>query len=114
MHTRCFLCRMRAPVMPERIEKLRSTLAELEAELSELDSLDPASRRRLEEVAAEIDATLRRSDDYANERSHEPASEAAPSVRDQLVENVELFRVQHPTVAGILQRLVDGLAQLGI
>jgi hypothetical protein len=96
--------------MAQRIEKLRDTLAELEVELSEVDSLDEGSRQRLREVAEEIAEVLRRSDARSGNLEVEPPH----TVREQLLENVETFRVQHPTLAGILQRLVDGLAQLGI
>jgi hypothetical protein len=96
--------------MPDRIDKLRATLAELEQELSEVDALDDAARQRLQEVSDEISAVLRRSDPDLNHLKLDPPH----TVREQLLENVEAFRVQHPTLAGILQRLVDGLAQLGI
>lgn len=96
--------------MTDRIEKLRATLAELEAELADMDSIDPKSRARLQEVAAEISAALERSDpDLAGLRLEPPHT-----IPERLSENVETFRAQHPTLAGILQRLVDGLAQLGI
>jgi len=95
--------------MSDRIEKLRATLAELEAELNDVDSLDADSRGRLQEVADEIATALRRSNPEKELRLEPPHN-----MREQLIENVETFRVQHPTIAGILQRLVDGLAQLGI
>jgi chromosome segregation ATPase len=91
--------------MPERIERLRATLAELETELHNLDALDPASRERLEEVSGEIDALLARRDLSSGEHH---------TLAEQLTESVEAFRVQHPTLSGVLQRLVDGLSQLGI
>jgi hypothetical protein len=96
--------------MADRIEKLRATLAELEAELAELDSLDPASRARLQEVAGEISAALRRSDPDLKGLRMEPPH----TIPERLSENVETFRAQYPTLAGIVQRLIDGLAQLGI
>ncbi len=94
----------------ERIEKLRLTLAELETELGEVDSLDAASRARLEQVAREIATVLQREDPELKSLPLEPPH----NMSEQLRENVESFRVQYPTLAGILQRLVDGLAQLGI
>ena len=118
--------------MPERIHRLRATLAELEQELSDLDSLDPASRQRLQEVAAEIAHVLHRSEAAYQNRSEaayqqESATdgpgeadidsagiEPPHTLQEQLIKHVEAFRVQHPTVAGILQRLVHGLAGLGI
>lgn len=96
--------------MADRIEKLRATLAELEAELAEMDSLDPDSRARLQEVADEISAALERSDPDLKGLRLEPPH----TIPERLSENVESFRAQYPTLAGIVQRLIDGLAQLGI
>lgn len=91
-------------------EKLRATLAELEAELQQADDLDPESRVRLEQVAKDIAAALKRSDpslkDLKLERPH--------TLSEQLTDSVESFRAQYPTLAGVVQRLTDGLAQLGI
>jgi chromosome segregation ATPase len=117
--------------MPERIERLRVTLAELEQELAELDSLDQGSRERLEEVAGEIAEVLRRCEVIEAERAalieeaNSPANappdevdrlrlEPPHSLRERLLDQIEFYRVQHPTVAGILQRLIHGLAGLGI
>ena len=96
--------------MTDRIEKLRATLAELEAELEGVDSLDPESRARLQEVAAEITEALERSDPDLKGLKLEPPH----TIPERLSENVETFRAQYPTLAGIVQRLIDGLAQLGI
>jgi hypothetical protein len=85
-------------------------LAELEAELAEMDSLDPDSRTRLQEVAGEISAVLERSDPDLQGLQMEPPH----TIPERLSENVESFRAQYPTLAGIVQRLIDGLAQLGI
>ena len=65
--------------------------------------------RSLEEVAAEISGVLKRSDPELKKLRLEPPH----NMTEQLSENVESFRVQHPTLAGILQRLVDGLAEFG-
>lgn len=98
--------------MPDRVEKLRMTLADLERELGEIDSLDDASRLRLQEVADEISEVLRKNEVAAasgNNKIKEPHG-----VRERVIDSLEHFRVQHPTLAGILERLVDGLGQLGI
>jgi phytoene/squalene synthetase len=90
--------------MPDRLDKLRTTLAELEAELRELDSIDDATRDVLADAAAEISATLRR-----GKRSPE-TKRAETSLKGQLAD----FEASHPQLAGILTRLIDGLGQLGI
>jgi hypothetical protein len=96
--------------MPESIDKLRATLAELEAELGNVETLDPASRQRLEEIAAEISAVLRRNEAREEEIPLEPPH----NLQERMLDTVETFEVQYPTIAGVLQRLVNGLAQLGI
>jgi Domain of unknown function (DUF4404) len=90
--------------MPDRLDKLRATLAELEAELRELDSIDDATRDVLADAAAEIATTLRR-----GKRSAE-TKQTETSLRGHLAD----FEASHPQLAGILTRLIDGLGQLGI
>jgi hypothetical protein len=90
--------------MSDRLEKLKSTLAELERELAGVDSLDDVSREQLAAAAAEIAATLRR-----GQRSEQTVA-AEDSLKGRLVD----FEASHPQIAIIVGRLLDGLAQLGI
>ena len=90
--------------MPDRIDKLRATLSELEAELRAVDSLDDATREQLADAAAEIAASLRRG------KRSEQTRQAEDSLQNRLVE----FEAANPQLAGIVSRLLDGLAQLGI
>ena len=90
--------------MADRLDKLRATLSELDAELRSIDSLDDATREELAEAAAEIAASLRRG------KRSEKTQMAADSLQNRLVE----FEAANPQLAGIVSRLLDGLAQLGI
>jgi chromosome segregation ATPase len=90
--------------MPDRLEKLRATLNELEAELREIDSLDDDTRKELAEAALEITNVLTRG------RPGEQTGEVAGSLRERLEE----FEASHPQLALIVGRLIDGLGQLGI
>jgi hypothetical protein len=90
--------------MPDRLDKLRATLSELEAELRDVDSLDEASREALADAADKISSTLRR-----GQPTHETKL-AENSLKDQLTG----FEASHPQLAGIVTRLIDGLGQLGI
>jgi hypothetical protein len=90
--------------MPDRIEKLRGTLNELETELRDLDQLDEPTREMLAEAADEIAAILRRGE--RTERTEQVES----TLRDRLAG----FEASHPHLAGIMHRLIDGLGQLGI
>jgi hypothetical protein len=90
--------------MPDRSEKLRATLSELESELQNIDALDDATRDQLADAAAEIAAALRRG------KRSEAMTNAENSLQGRLVE----FEASHPQLAGIVTRLIDGLGQLGI
>ena len=90
--------------MAERLDKLRATLSELDAELRSIDSLDDATREELANAAAEIAASLRR-----GKRSPQ-MRQAEDSLQNRLVD----FEAAYPQLAGIVTRLLDGLAQLGI
>jgi len=90
--------------MSDRLDKIRATLIELEAELRQLESMDDATRDALTSAAADIADTLQK-----GKRS--PKTKLAESsLRDGLTG----FEASHPQLAGILTRLLDGLAQLGI
>ena len=90
--------------MPDRLDKLRGVLNELEAELGQLDSIDEGTREDLADAAAEIAIILRRG------KRTEKAKQVETSLHDRLVE----FEASHPQLAGILTRLIDGLGQLGV
>ena len=90
--------------MSDRLEKIRRALAELQEELGQLGSIDEPTRDALANAAADIADTLRQGKRSAKTQI------AETSLRDQLAE----FEASHPQLAGILTRLLDGLAQLGM
>ena len=90
--------------MPGSHEKLRATLSELEAELASLDSLDDDTRTALQDARKEIALALER-----GKRSAATAR-AEGSLQERLVE----FEAAYPQLAGIVSRVLNGLAQLGI
>ncbi len=90
--------------MDDRLAKLRTLLTQLDAELRALGTLDEATREQLADAAEEIAASLRR-----GERTPKQTGED-DSLQDRLVE----FEAAHPQLAGVVTRLLDGLAQLGI
>jgi len=99
-----FLVRSAAIIMADRLEKLRATLNELDVELRSVESLDDATREELAQAAAEIAASLRRG------KRSEQMQQVEDSLQNRLVE----FEASYPQLAGIVTRLLDGLAQLGI
>ena len=91
--------------MPVRLEKIRAALDELERELSNLESVDPETRAVLEEARHEIESALYK--DEPDQIEHE-------SLTERLDTAAQTFQVSHPTLAGVIQRMIDALAQLGI
>lgn len=91
--------------MPERIEKLREIVKELEAELDSLDPLDAESRQVLEEALSELRTALGQKD---------TSSLHSESLLQRLRDAEEHFQVSHPNISGLVLRMIDGLAQLGI
>ena len=91
--------------MPDRIEKLRATLAELHEELHELETLDAESRQLLEDAAEELHAAL----DPLDETPLEHAS-----IADRFKRATGKFDHEHPTLSRIVGNMIDALGQMGI
>ncbi|MGE0756010.1 MAG: DUF4404 family protein [Pirellulaceae bacterium] len=92
--------------MPEKHEKLRATLQELESELATLNSLDDETRTALETVLQEISDTL------GKRAPTEPAQHG--TLASRLQDAAEEFETSHPTLFGIVTRTIDALGQMGI
>jgi hypothetical protein len=93
--------------MAHRIEKLRETLRDLEAELQQVETLDPQSRELLATAAAEIHEALDKS--QREDESLEPQS-----FTDRLTSATQKFEESHPTLSRVVGNVIDALAQLGI
>ncbi len=91
--------------MSEHTEKLKAAVAELEEELRSLETLDDETSEVLEEALREIQAAL--NPDEATELE-------AESLMDRLNDATHDFEGSHPTLTGIIGRLLDGLGQMGI
>jgi hypothetical protein len=91
--------------MTEPIDNLKATVAELEAELQSIETLDAETRAVLEQAVLDILAALHKA---------APGERPPQSVVDRLHAAAQEFEETHPTVTGILSRLIDGLGQMGI
>lgn len=91
--------------MPERIEKLRTLLDELEQELHGVETLDEESRSLLKEAADEIQTALEA--ENVTEIEHD-------SLTARLNDAVSEFESSHPTIYAVVNRMVDVLGQMGI
>ncbi len=91
--------------MPDQYEKLKETVKELEDELHSIESMNDQTRAVLHEVVQEIRQALHEDD----------STELHPqSIRDRLKSAAREFEDAHPRIAEVINRLVDGLAQMGI
>ena len=91
--------------MPERIEKLKAIVKELEAELESLDTVDAQSQQVLEDALDDLRTALGKKD---------TSSLQSESLVDRLRTAEEDFQVSHPTISGLVLRMINALGQLGI
>lgn len=91
--------------MAHPLEKLRATLDELDRELAAVDTVDPHTRSLLEEARAEIQTAIDQQD---------AAQLQSQSLVDRLKDAEQEFEASHPNLAGIVMRMINTLAQLGI
>ncbi len=91
--------------MPERIEKLRNLIAELESELQQLEETDDEAKSLLRDASREIEEAL---------QENAPEGLETHSLIDRLKSSTEDFEATHPTISSVVGRLVDALGQMGI
>jgi hypothetical protein len=112
--------------MPTSRERLQATLTELQAELAELDELDPATRERLQTTLHDVRAALTRPAESASAASSE--SGAAPTndddttldeageqtLAERLNDATRGLESTHPELSTTLGGVINALAQMGI
>ena len=86
--------------MPHRIEQLRATVTELEKELDNLEQIDDATRKLLEEAAHEIHQAL-----TPDDLEHQALIDNLDTVNRD-------FTVAHPRLASLVSKVVDALGWL--
>lgn len=91
--------------MSEHANKIKAVLAELEEELRTLPSVDGDTRKVLEDTVQEIQSAL---------APDEPGELQPQSLTERLGATAQEFEESHPTLTGIISRLIDGLGQMGI
>ena len=80
-------------------------MTELESELQQVESVDEDTRHLLEQAVGEIQSILER---------RQPEDTPETGLIDSLREAEQKFETSHPTISGILLRMVDALGQMGI
>ena len=86
-------------------DELRNALEGLHAQLGETSDVDDDTRQLLISVTADIERVL--ADDSTS-------PEVDESLTQRLEDVMRQFGAEHPMIGGLLQRLSDGLANLGI
>jgi hypothetical protein len=106
--------------MPDSIEKLKAIIRELETELHGLPAVDEQAAELLQDAIREIQSVLylrqheRSPDGDPDLPAGDSEAESADSLTDRLNQAAREFEGSHPTLTGILSRLIDGLGQMGI
>lgn len=85
--------------------ELLNTLKAVHAQLTQSGEIDPETQRLLQTVTVDIQHALE-----AKSGAEEPDDSLAERIRTSLIE----FEVRHPTLGGLLERMTDGLASIGI
>ena len=89
-------------------EDLRNTLATLHAQLSSAGEIDATTQAMLQAVTSDIQRLLEHgTTETVSDESNDSLSER---LRTTLIE----FEARHPHVSGLLERITDGLASIGI
>lgn len=87
-------------------KQLQVTLEELHDALGDAEQIDDDTREMLQTVTVEIQRLL---DEEAS-----PTQQDVHTVSSELKELLLRFESEHPQLTGILGRIADGLANLGI
>lgn len=95
--------------MTASADKLRATLADLHAQLDEIDELEPEAREQLRGTLDEIHAALDKQA-AGESRGAEEQESLAQSLRDA----VDRFESSHPALAGTVGSVIDALGRMGI
>ena len=88
-------------------DEMLQTLATLHNELATAENLDEETRQMLKTLTGDIEKVLIQLENSSGE-------EIDKSLTQQLRESVIEFEVRHPIIGGLLMRLTDGLANMGI
>lgn len=86
-------------------KQLKETLQELRANLSKVDELDDSTRDAMRLLTEDLERILGDSS---------PNSDELQTARDQLQDILLRFETEHPQLTGILGRVANALANIGI
>jgi hypothetical protein len=87
-------------------EQLNERLKELQAQLQQLESVDEADRRLLQELSADIQELLAQD---ARQETHQ-----YQRLGDRLTQTIEKLEAEHPSLALMMGQMADALSKMGI
>ena len=93
-------------------EEMLSILKSLQEELADAESIHPDHRKSLQSLTREIQQTLASHSSVNAVTSVD--STATSTLSQRMKESVIEFEVRHPIIGGLVERLTDGLAAMGI
>jgi hypothetical protein len=99
------------PPMPDRLERLRATLAELHQELADLDDSEPQVRALLEGAVADLQAAI---DEHGPRLAQSLEPHARASLLDRLRQAWQHYNESHPATAASLGSVIDVLGRMGL
>ncbi|MDA1232534.1 MAG: DUF4404 family protein [Planctomycetota bacterium] len=93
-------------------EEMLSILKSLQEELENAESIHPNHRESLRSLTQEIQQTLASGapPNAAGSTDTLPAATLSQQMKESIIE----FEVRHPIIGGLVERLTDGLAGMGI
>lgn len=92
-------------LMSDELQRLQTTLDEVQSRLAQSSELDDVTRRLLSQLENEIVQAL---------EEQNPQHFVGHSIMDRLREAEVEFEAEHPTLSQFLLRTINGLAQMGI
>ncbi len=93
-------------------EEMLTILKSLDEELENAESIHPDHRKALQSMTHEIQKKL--ASDASTDATPSLDSRTAATLSQQIKDAVIEFEVRHPIIGGLVERLADGLAAMGI
>jgi hypothetical protein len=98
--------------MPDDLQNLRTTLAELHTQLEAARSLDADSQAMMRQVMNDIEQALARGGEAKQRLAAQHAQRG--SLVGRLAAAARGFESTHPMLSGAVGSVIDALAQMGI
>ncbi len=93
-------------------EEMLAILKSLDEELENAESIHPDHRKSLQSMTHEIQKKL--ASGASIDATSSPDANAAATLSQQIKDAIIEFEVRHPIIGGLVERLADGLAAMGI